>query len=163
MSLWFIIALQLMFMGYAVIGGVFIAFSDFIMRSLTLSSQGSVTMQVINREVFHWIFMALFIGLAPLSLAMALYGLIVVEGPTGTLIVIAGLVYFIGCFGVTASFNVPMNNALAALQPGSADIESYWAATYVPRWTYWNSVRAAACIVAAAGIAAAMTLSARVL
>ncbi|MEL6572101.1 MAG: anthrone oxygenase family protein [Pseudomonadota bacterium] len=161
MSLWIIFALQIIVLAYATVGGVFVAFSDFIMRSLALSAQGSVTMQVINREVFRWIFMVLFLGLAPVSLAMALYGLNVVGGQTGTLMAAAGLIYVIGCFGVTVCFNVPMNNALAALQPGTGDIESYWSSTYLPRWTYWNSVRAFACVLAAGVLAAALTLSFR--
>lgn len=51
-------------LAYALVGGVFLAFSDFIMRSLA-QTDGVDTMQAINREVFHWAFMVLFLGLAP--------------------------------------------------------------------------------------------------
>ena len=74
-------------------------------------------MQVINREVFRWVFMALFLGLAAASLAIAVYGGIVVGGAPGALMMLAGLIYFIGCFGVTVFFNVPMNEALAGMNP----------------------------------------------
>ncbi len=59
-------------LAYAFIGGVFLAFSDFIMRSLAMTGGhgGIEAMQVINREVFRWVFMALFLGLAPVSGSM---------------------------------------------------------------------------------------------
>ena len=56
-------------------------------------------MQVINREVFRWIFMALFLGLAPVSLVIMGYGVISLDGAAGTLITLAGLTYLVGCFG----------------------------------------------------------------
>jgi uncharacterized membrane protein len=59
----------------------------------------------------------------------------------GTLIMMAGLVYLIGCFGVTVFFNVPMNEALAGMEMSSNTTRDYWLQTYVPRWTFWNSVR----------------------
>ena len=46
-------------LAYALVGGVFLAFSDFIMRALSLTggSGGAEAMQAINREVFRWVFM----------------------------------------------------------------------------------------------------------
>lgn len=161
MPLWFMTALQLTALAYALVGGVFLAFSDFIMRSLALTDCGADTMQVINREVFRWVFMVLFLGLAPLSLAISVYGVIGVGGPIGTLIAIAGLTYFIGCFGVTVCYNVPMNNVLEGILSGTPDAQTYWEDTYVPRWTFWNSVRAFACVAAAGLLAAALTWGTR--
>lgn len=150
--------LQAATLGYAIIGGVFIAFSDFIMRSLarTSGTGGVEAMQVINREVFRWIFMVLFIGLAPVSLGIALYGLIAVGGNTGTLLAAAGLTYFIGCFGVTVCFNVPLNERLAKMSLADASTGTFWQQTYVPVWTRWNSVRGTACVLVAALMLMAM-------
>lgn len=41
-------------LAYALVGGVFLAFSDFIMRALSVTSGhgGAEAMQAINREVF---------------------------------------------------------------------------------------------------------------
>ena len=144
--------LQFAVLAYALLGGVFLAFSDFIMRSLahTSGTGGVEAMQVINREVFRWIFMVLFIGLAPLSLLISAYGGWSVGGGPGALMVLAGLVYVIGCFGVTVFFNVPMNEALAGMELGSERTQGYWTDTYLPRWTFWNSVRAVACALASA-------------
>jgi len=143
MSSFIFIALQLAIIAYALVSGVFLAFSDFIMRSLahTGGVGGVDAMQSINREVFRWVFMTLFIGMAPLSLAIAAYGGFIVGNGPGTLFTIAGLTYFIGCFGVTVAFNVPMNETLAGMDTNSAAARDYWNGTYLPRWTFWNSVR----------------------
>ncbi|MEM8870600.1 MAG: anthrone oxygenase family protein [Pseudomonadota bacterium] len=152
MSTALFLLMQFAILAYALVGGVFLAFSDFIMRSLARTGGygGVEAMQVINREVFRWVFMALFLGMAAVSLAVAGYGAFGVSGPAGTLIMLAGLTYLIGCFGVTVFFNVPMNEALAGMEMSSDTTRDYWLRTYVPRWTFWNSVRTIACTVSAA-------------
>jgi uncharacterized membrane protein len=152
MSTAFFFLMQFAILAYALVGGVFLAFSDFIMRSLALTGGhgGVEAMQVINREVFRWVFMALFLGMAAFSLIVAGYGAFALSGPAGTLIMMAGLVYLIGCFGVTVFFNVPMNEALAGMEMSSDTTRDYWLQTYVPRWTFWNSVRTFASAASAA-------------
>jgi len=152
MSPFFFILMQLAIVAYALVGGVFLAFSDFIMRSLALTggTGGVEAMQVINREVFRWVFMALFLGMAAVSLVVAGYGANNLTHPAGALILIAGLVYLIGCFGVTVFFNVPMNEALAGMDLSQDATRAYWTDTYLPRWTFWNTVRTVACGVSAA-------------
>ncbi|WP_068116177.1 anthrone oxygenase family protein [Tropicimonas marinistellae] len=159
MSIAFYFLVQFTVLAYALVGGVFLAFSDFIMRSLakTGGHGGIEAMQVINREVFRWIFMALFLGLAAVSVIVAAYGAFALTGPARTLIMLAGLVYLIGCFGVTVFFNVPMNEALAGMETSGASTRDYWNQTYVPHWTFWNSVRTAACAVSAALILFGLT------
>lgn len=143
---------QFSIIAYAIVGGIFIAFSDFIMRSLarTSGTGGVEAMQVINREVFRWVFMALFLGLAPVSLGIALYGFIKIGGGTGTVLAVAGLTYFVGCFGVTVFYNVPLNERLAKMNLADGSTRLFWQETYLPQWTWWNSVRGSACILAAA-------------
>ena len=154
MSTVFFFLIQITILAYAFVGGVFLAFSDFIMRSLasTGGHGGVEAMQMINREVFSWVFMLLFLGMAPVSLAIAAYGIFGLSGPASTLIMFAGLVYLIGCFGVTVFCNVPMNEALAGMDVSDEATRDYWLKTYVPRWTFWNSVRTIACAVAAASL-----------
>lgn len=151
MSPFTFIALQFAIIAYALVSGVFLAFSDFIMRSLahTGGIGGVDAMQVINREVFRWVFMTLFIGMAPVSLAIAGYGGFVVGNGPGILFVLAGLIYFFGCFGVTIFFNVPMNESLAEMDASSAAAGDYWTGTYLPRWTFWNTIRTAASTISA--------------
>ncbi|MEM9342158.1 MAG: anthrone oxygenase family protein [Pseudomonadota bacterium] len=151
MPLWFLLLTQVAIIAYALVGGVFLAFSDFIMRSLRQTSGhgGVEAMQEINREVFRWVFMTLFLGMVPVSLLIAVYGVLYIGGQTGMLMMLAGLVYVLGCFGVTAACNVPLNNALAAMDKGDSATQDYWTGTYLPRWTRWNTVRTLACVASA--------------
>lgn len=152
MSTTFFILLQVSILAYALVAGVFLAFSDFIMRSLALTGGvgGVEAMQVINREVFRWVFMALFLGMAGVSVLIAGYSWVALSGPAATLIGVAALVYLVGCFGVTVAFNVPMNEALAGMDLRSEVTQDYWVQSYVPRWTFWNSVRTGAATLSAA-------------
>lgn len=139
-------------LAYALVAGVFLAFSDFIMRALALTGGvgGVEAMQIINREVFRWVFMALFLGMAALSVLIAGYAWIGLDGPAATMIFLAALVYLVGCFSVTVAFNVPMNEALAGMDLSQGATLDYWQHTYVPRWTFWNTVRTCAAALAAA-------------
>lgn len=152
MSLFFLVLSQVAILAYALVGGVFLAFSDFIMRSLSLTggTRGAEAMQTINREVFRWVFMTLFLGMAGVSPVLVGYGVVNLSHPSGALILLAGLVYLVGCFGVTVVFNVPMNEALARMDLREEATRAYWTETYVPRWTIWNTVRTLACAAAAA-------------
>ncbi len=164
MPIWFFLLTQVSIIAYALLGGVFLAFSDFIMRSLarTSGAGGAEAMQIINREVFRWIFMVLFLGMAPVSLLIALFGGFSIGQASGTLMAAAGLVYLVGCFGVTIFFNVPMNEALAGMEVSVESTQGYWTETYLPKWTFWNSVRTAACITSAALLLIAQLWAARV-
>lgn len=152
MSIALFILIQISILAYAFVGGVFLAFSDFIMRSLAITGGhgGVEAMQAINREVFRWVFMTMFLGMAAASVILAAYGAFGINGPAGILIMMAGLVYLLGCFAITVIFNVPMNEALAGMETASDTTRAYWLETYVPSWTFWNSVRTAACAIAAA-------------
>ena len=151
MSTWFFLLSQLSILSFALVGGVFLAFSDFIMRSLALAQApgGIDVMQVINREVFHWAFMILFIGMAAVSVVVIAYAWLYLNGPAGGLIAGAALVYLVGVFGVTVFFNVPLNEALAGLDAGSETARQFWETRYLPRWTFWNSVRTVGSVLAA--------------
>ncbi len=75
MSTWFSVVAVLSALAYAVLGGVFLAFSDFIMRALDRVGEpaGVDTMQAINHQVFRALFMPLFIGMAPVSLLLIVH------------------------------------------------------------------------------------------
>ena len=128
MSDFMFLLMQFAIIAYALVGGVFLAFSDFIMRSLSITGglSGVETMQTINREVFRWIFMALFLSLAGVSVLVTIYAGLSLSGPASVLILSAGLIYLIGCFGVTIFRNVPMNEALAKMDLSSEATQDYW-------------------------------------
>ena len=69
--------------------------------------------------------------------------------PFAIFLVLGGVVYLAGCFAVTMVFNVPMNEALAALPPTAPHRAERWA-SYLAGWTTWNHVRTAASLLAAA-------------
>ncbi len=150
MPTWILLLGQFSILAYAVLGGVFLAFSDFIMRALgaTSGTGGLEAMQAINREVFRYVFMALFIGMVPVSLILGGGAYMKLAEPTP--FIAAAAIYIVGVFGITAGCNVPMNNALAAFDATSADGLQYWTTRYLPGWTFWNSVRTVACLLASA-------------
>lgn len=159
---WLFLLLQISALGTALLGGVFLAFSDFLMRALAKSAPaaGMEAMQQINREVFRYVFMTLFLGLVPVSVLLAVLALTAMEGDAATLTLVAAGIYLLGVFGVTAARNVPLNNRLAAMDHREADAQAFWRGTYVPRWTAWNSLRAGACIASAGVFMAAAAVGA---
>lgn len=138
----FIAALVVAGLGAGVIAGVFLSFSDFVMRSLAgaVPVAGIEAMQLINRKVYRSVFVVLLMGLGPLSLLLALIGSATPQAPW----VWAGaLVYLIGVMVVTARRNVPMNQRLDRMNRHYASAAAYWK-TYTRAWTRWNHIRTAA-------------------
>jgi uncharacterized membrane protein len=74
---------------------------------------------------------------------------------TVELLVGSGL-YLFGVFGVTIVANVPHNDALARLDPGTREAATYWP-TYLREWTFWNHVRTVASAAAAVAYVLAIT------
>jgi uncharacterized membrane protein len=142
--LWFCI------LGCALLGGLYFAFSAFIMRALRDSGQAGITaMNSINRAILRSAFMPLFFGTTLASGALAVIGLLNL-GDTGSLCLVAGgLLYVAGMFGVTMLFNVPLNNALQNVTTESRTGTAIWN-DYLLRWTRWNHVRTVSCVGAAA-------------
>ncbi len=142
--------------GCATMGGVYFAFSFFVMEALAVlpDENGLRAMQSINRVILSSAFMPLFVGTTLGCIAVSgwtVYGW-TLGGVNGTrdasvapLLLIASLVYLMGMFLDTAAFNVPLNNRLAAVNGGAGD---FWPA-YVVQWTRWNHVRTLASVVAA--------------
>ncbi|MCH9719928.1 MAG: DUF1772 domain-containing protein [Actinomycetia bacterium] len=151
MSLLFVLLATFSALAYGVLAGVFLAFSDFIMRSLAQISDGGglEAMQAVNREVFRTVFMVLFIGMAPLSVVLTVHELVWDDGTAALMIAAAGLIYVLGCVGVTVGGNVPLNQELDRMGLGREAAETFWRDTYVPRWTFWNTIRACACAISA--------------
>jgi uncharacterized membrane protein len=151
MSAWLFLLCEFSIISCAVVGGVFLTFSDFVMRSLAGAdaATGTEVMQVINREVFRSVFMVLLLVMSALSPFLIGYAYLHLAGPASTLIVAGGAIYLVGVSAVTTAFNVPMNNRLAASHLSSSEAASYWKTKYLPDWTFWNSVRAIASVTSA--------------
>ncbi len=145
-STWFFILTQFSVIACGLVSGVFLTFSDFVMRSLdgAKTAAGVEVMQVINREVFRSVFMVLLLGMSALSPVLVGYAYFFVAGSASTLIMTGGALYLAGVFVVSLVFNVPMNNRLEAKDFAGPEAATYWTNTYFPRWTFWNAVRAIA-------------------
>ena len=134
----------------ALIAGVFLSFSDFIMRGLIQArdTAGPAAMVGINRAVYRSIFMVLFVGLLAVSAALALFAFWHVDGVALFLILAGSLSYGLGVFAVTGLANVQMNNRLDALSGSMEQTAAYWS-DYARRWTRLNNIRSAASAFAA--------------
>jgi uncharacterized membrane protein len=110
-------------LGAGVVGGVFLAFSDFVMKSLgRIAPEAGVA--------------------AMLSVMLAAFAFAQWQWPSSVPLLAGALLYVLGTFVVTLVCNVPRNNALAR------DGGKVWA-DYLVTWTRWNHVRSAASIAAA--------------
>ncbi len=137
-------------LGSALVGGVFFAFSSFVMKALAQvpSPEGIAVMQSINVVVINPAFLGAFIGTAVLSLGVGGLALTGWGHPAALLFLGGAIFYFVGTFLVTIVGNVPLNDQLAAVsatEPAAVELWEY----YLGRWTMWNHVRTAAAMMAA--------------
>jgi len=137
-------------LGCGLAAGIFYAFSALVMKALARipAPQGTAAMQSVNLSVINPWFLAAFFGPAVVC------GVLAVSLPfrwhrPGTPFILAGsLFYLVGTMFVTFAFNVPLNDALATVDPASASVATQWA-SYLTAWTNWNHVRTAAALMAA--------------
>jgi len=137
-------------LGAALVGGVFFAFSSFVMGVLARlpAPQGIAAMRSVNVVVLTPWFMTPFFGTALACVALGVFALIG-WGDAGMALRLSGaVVYLVGTIVVTVAANVPRNDALAAVDPTGDDGAAAWA-RYVPGWTAWNTVRTIASLLAA--------------
>ena len=137
-------------LGSALIGGVFFAFSSFVMKALARvpSSEGIAAMQSINVVVINASFLGAFIGTALLSVAVVVLVLQIGSNPSVIFFIGGATFYLVGTFLVTVFGNVPLNDQLAAVSATDPDEVELWK-HYLDRWTMWNHVRTTAAMVAA--------------
>jgi uncharacterized membrane protein len=128
--------------GCGLLGGLYFAFSTFIMTAFGRIGQaaGIMAMNAINTVIVQSLFMPLFLGTTLTSLLLAIAAIFRWDEPAAAAMVAGGVLYVVGMFVCTVIFNVPLNNALAAVDPASAEAASLWA-RYLNDWTLWNHVR----------------------
>ena len=130
--------------------GLFFIFSVCIMAALArlTPAEGAAAMSAINDVIQNPLFFSAFFGAALLSLALVAMGYM--QGGAAGLMAAAGsIVFLVAVFGVTVVFNVPLNDALVAVNPASAEAAAIWS-RYLSDWTLWNHVRTIASTVASA-------------
>lgn len=147
----------LLALGSGLMAGAFFAFSSFVMGALGKlpPAQGIAAMQSINIVVINPLFLGVFAGTA--LAALLLTGLVLSLGPVPVMgyLLTGSALYVIGCFGVTAFGNVPLNNALAPLAPESTEAAALWA-RYRKDWVMWNHVRTLAALLASGAFIVAL-------
>ena len=139
---WTLYACMFLALWSGVIGGVFSAFSEFIMKGLLRAEAagGIEAMQHINRTVLPTQFVAGILLIPPISVALGIYAFSALEGSAKVAAILAPLVYIPSVFLMTMFGNVPMNNRLEKLDHRSGEAETYWR-KYGRDWTRLNHFR----------------------
>lgn len=135
--------------GTAAVGGVFLAFSSFVMPALGRLPvpDAVVAMQSVNITAVSPLFMAVLFGSGVLCLVTG-WRAVAGWGTSGAPWLLAGsAAYLVGVIGVTIAANVPLNDQLAGLDPSSASAAALWP-SYLATWTTWNHVRTVAGLLA---------------
>jgi len=138
-------------LGSGLVGGMFFAFSTFVMPALGAlpASQGIAAMQSINVKVINAWFMTAFLGTAGTSVAAVVVATVNWGSAYAPYLLAGAVLYLVGVIGVTMLANVPRNDALAAAEPTASRSADQWR-RYLIEWTNWNTVRTIAPLVAAA-------------
>ncbi|MEM6392478.1 MAG: anthrone oxygenase family protein [Planctomycetota bacterium] len=133
----------------ALMAGTFFTFSNFIMPALrrTTPAHSIEAMQHINLTVMNPGAMGFFIGGAVLGVVLLALAGYHHDHPAAPFMLAGALLYTLGTFGVTAAFNVPLNDALAKHDPDSPEGLTLWQ-RYIPVWTRWNTARTLAAVFA---------------
>jgi uncharacterized membrane protein len=137
--------------GSGVVGGVFFAFSNFVMAALARLPvpSGIAAMNSINVTVITPTFMTALFGTGLICLVLIAAVLFGWSQPGSYWLLAGAVIYFVGNPLVTLVFNVPLNDALAAVDPESANGAAVWA-NHLNQWVMWNHVRTVTAIVSMA-------------
>lgn len=144
-------------LGCGLIAGVFFAFSAFVMRAFARlpAAEGMAAMQSVNVAVLNPVFLSAFVGTAAVCVLAVVASVLRWHEPGAVYLLVGGLLYLLGCLGVTAAFNVPRNETLASVEPSDPDSAKLWE-SYLASWTAWNHVRTVTALAAAASFCLAL-------
>lgn len=132
----------------AAVGGLFYAFSAFVMKGLDRAdaAEAITAMRGINAEAqTNAPLLLLLAGSALVSLGVGIVTVFRLS-QQGAGYVLAGAALALIAFVVTMAFNVPLNNELDGMDPSglsAADALREWH-RYLGPWTAWNHVRTVA-------------------
>lgn len=142
-------------LGCGLMAGLFFAFSVAVMKALANlpSAEGIAAMQSINVAIINPWFLSVFLGTAAGCAFVLIVALWRWDQPASVAFCLGSALYLVGNLLVTMLFNVPKNDALAAVAPNDPEGASLWS-DYRVKWTAWNHVRT----VTALGAAAVFTI-----
>lgn len=135
--------------GCGIVGGIFFAFSNFVMQALARvpSVEGILGMQTINVTVLNPGFLTIFMGTAVVCVVLAVMSVMAWGSTFSPYLLIGALAYVLGTWLVTGIGNVPLNNELATVVPSDPQAIAIWT-HYLERWTQLNTLRTIASILA---------------
>ncbi len=146
-------------LGSGVVAGIFFTFSNFVMQALARipKSHGAAAMQAINITVINPGAMVAMFGTGVVFIVAAILGMMGAEGAVFWLYLTGALLYVVGCVGTTIAGNVPLNERLANVDPGTDEAAELWE-HYQVRWTRFNTIRTTASALACVAYAVALVL-----
>jgi len=132
-------------LGSGVMAGLFFVFSAFMMTALSRlgAPHGIAAMQSVNVAILNPVFLTIFLGTALLSLVTAAAAIWNWSADGSGWLLAGSVLYLVGIIAVTMVFNVPLNNALAAVDPAGGEGAAMWE-RYLDIWVKWNHVRTVA-------------------
>jgi uncharacterized membrane protein len=136
---WFALATSL---GCALLGGVFFAFSSFVMPALQQlpDADAIAAMQSINEKAETPVFLSAFLLTALACLALGLWAGLGLGQPAARWILAGCVVYLVLPIGLTIVHHVPLNDHLATVDPHGPEASAEWR-DYLDGWLGWNHVR----------------------
>lgn len=134
-------------LGCGVVAGLLFTFSAFLMTALGRlpTAQGITTMQTINVVILNPAFGLVFFGTMFLCLFLAATFPFTAYQPNAVWRLIGSVLFLAGVGLVTVFVNVPLNSALAEVDPSSLEGAKLWE-HYRAAWTGWNHLRTLAAI-----------------
>ena len=133
----------------SLVAGFLFAFAVVIMPGIRNLDDGSFirAFQVIDRviQLNQPLFMFVWVGSVLCLIAASVFGLWALGGANRLLLIAAALVYLLCVQLPTATINIPLNNALQKLAPGtmSETMRKHARDDFEPRWNRWNAIRTA--------------------
>ena len=144
---------------FGLMAGFFYAFSVCVMGGLDRTDPATAiaAMQAINEAVRNPIFFVTFFLTPLVAAGAAAVTWMGGRGRSAVVMGVAAALYAGGALAMTATVNVPMNEALAMVDPQAAGNARIWT-DYSTDWTFWNTVRTGFATVALVVFAAAMAV-----
>ena len=145
----FSVVLVLATLSVSLVAGFLFAFAIVVMPGIGKLDDGGFirAFQVIDRVIRNNqpLFVLVWVGSLLTSIAAAVLGSWELGGTNRLLLIGAALVYVLGVQLPTLTINIPMNNELQRLDPGTISEAMLRCARgdFEPRWNRWNVIRAA--------------------
>ncbi len=129
-------------LGSGIMAGLFFVFSTTIMAALARlpAGDGAAAMNAINVVILNPLFLTVFMGTALICAILAVKAIIGWSEAGSAWLLAGSLLYIAGILLVTMIFNVPLNDALAAVGPETTEGANIWT-RYLAEWVPWNHVR----------------------